>query len=240
MEYHGHVLRNELKYLINDLEYTSLKSKLKTIMKLDKNTGDEGEYHVRSLYFDDLMNTAYDEKEGGVFHRKKYRIRIYNKDEGFISLEKKEKFGKYVSKTSRSISKDLYYNILKKTHNFNEFKDDSFLLEFYLETKMKGLEPVVIVDYIREPYVYKYGNVRITFDKNLQTLINTNDIFERLPLYASPFLDGAIILEIKYDEYLPELIRRELKMSHHQLLAVSKYTICRDFKNSIYWKERIL
>lgn len=240
IEYQNRELRNELKYSINDLEYNYLKSRLKTIIDHDKNVNEKGEYHVRSLYFDDITNSSYNEKEYGVFQRKKYRIRIYNKNDDIIRLELKEKFGKYISKSSRKIDKDLYYGIIQNKINISNFKDDDFLLKFYLEIKMNNLRPAVIVDYVREPYIYKNGNVRITFDKKLQGVINTNDIFHTSPMVVSPKLDGNMILEVKYDDYLPEFIRRELRMSRHQIMAISKYTICRDLKNSIRWEEKII
>lgn len=240
MEYNGRTLRNELKYSINELEYNYLKTRLKTIINLDGNVNKEGDYHIRSLYFDDIGNTSYNEKDWGVFQRKKYRIRIYNKNDDVIKLELKEKFGKYISKSSRKIDKDLYYGIMENKINVNSFKDDDFLLRFYLEIKMNNLKPAVIVDYIREPYIYKNGNVRITFDKNLQAVINTNDIFDINPIVVSPKIDGNMIFEVKYDDYLPEFIRKELRMERHQIMAISKYTICRDLKNSLSWGERVI
>lgn len=240
MEYRGRKLRNELKYSINDLEYTYLKARFKGIINLDKNTNELGEYHIRSLYFDDIENNSYNQKEGGVFEREKYRIRIYNKDDSIIRFEKKEKFGKFIAKSSIDITKDMYYSIIQNRTNIDLFKNDDLLLEFYLKMRANYMRPAVIVDYIREPYIYKYGNVRITFDKNLQAVINSYDIFDFDSTKVSPKLDGTMILEVKYDDYLPEFIRNELRMHRHQLMAISKYTICRDLKNSLNWSERAI
>lgn len=240
MEYRGKTIRNELKYAINDLEHNYLKNRLRKIMEFDENVNEEGEYHIRSLYFDDFSNSSYYQKEAGVFERAKTRIRIYNKSEDVIRLEKKEKFGEYISKTSRLIDKNLYYSILNDQVNINDFNKDEFLLEFYTQYKMNLLKPAVIVDYTREPFIYSIGNVRITFDKNLQAIINTNDIFSKSDIGVSPKIEGTMILEVKYDDYLPEFIRNQLNLSRHQLMALSKYTICRDLKNSLNWSEKVL
>ncbi|WFA10148.1 polyphosphate polymerase domain-containing protein [Tissierella sp. Yu-01] len=240
MDYQGKEMRHEIKYSINDLEYSYLKARLKAIMAPDKNSNEDGEYHIRSLYFDDINNTSYHQKESGEFQRAKYRIRIYNYSDNIISLEKKEKFNQFISKTSRKIGKDLYYKILHNQLNIQEYKDDEFLLEFFIKMRIHKLSPVVIVDYIREPYVYKNGNVRITFDKNLKTAINTFDIFDKSALTVSPNIYGPIVLEVKYDDYLPEFIRKELRMYRHQQLAISKYTICRELRNNLNWSECVI
>lgn len=146
--YQGRQLRNELKYAINNLEYSYIKSRLKTIMTPDENADENGEYHIRSLYFDDLTNSSYHEKEAGVLYRKKFRIRTYNKSDSIIRMELKEKFGKYISKTSSRISKDLYYEIFENELDISSFNSDMLLLKFYTEMKMNVLRPVVIVDYI--------------------------------------------------------------------------------------------
>lgn len=238
MDYKGKILRHELKYSINNLEYAYLKSRLKALLKTDLNVNELGDYHIRSLYFDDLTNSSYNEKEDGVFKRKKYRIRIYNKTDNIIKLELKEKFGKYISKESRTISRKQYEEIINNKLNIYDYKDDLFLLEFYLQVKTSILRPKVIVDYLREPYICKQGNVRITFDKELMTATNTIDIFHSSPVLISPIMDGDMILEVKYDDFIPEYIRNLLSLARNQHLAISKYTICRDTKNAMNWGEK--
>lgn len=65
MDYQGKTLRHEYKYFINYNEYTYLKARLEGLMAYDKNSGKEG-YHIRSLYFDDLYNSALEDKLSGV------------------------------------------------------------------------------------------------------------------------------------------------------------------------------
>ena len=240
MEYNGKTLRHELKYAINNLEYSYLKSRLKTIMDSDLNVNEAGEYHIRSLYFDDIVDSSYNQKENGVFQRKKYRIRIYNRSDSIIKLELKEKFGSFISKASRTISRKLYEEIINNTVCIENFKDDQFLLEFYVQMRTNTLRPKVIVDYIREPYISQFENVRITFDKELKVVTNTNDIFHDSPVLISPIITGDMILEVKYDNRLPEHIRSALQVARNQQLAISKYTICRSMKNALNWEEKII
>lgn len=238
MEHQGRELRHELKFAINDIEHRYLRSRLKTLINQDLNVDSSGDYHIRSLYFDNYADSSYIDKEAGVFQRGKYRIRIYNKEDTVIKLEYKEKFDSYIAKTSRTISRSLYEQILHRQIRFSQVKEDPFMLKFYLETKMNLLAPKVIVDYIREPYVYPAGNVRITFDKKLKAGIRELDIFAREPLMMTPQFSGTMILEVKYDDYIPEFIRRGLNLARHQQLAVSKYTICRDLRSAFDWRER--
>ncbi len=236
MEYQGKTLRHELKYAINHLEYSYLRSRLKTVMQTDRNASSNGDYHIRSLYFDDLANSAFEDKEAGVKVRGKYRLRIYNHSDQIIKLEFKEKFNNLISKSSRTVSRTFVEKILQQKLHFCDVQADPFLQDFYLAVRMNGLRPKLIVDYIREPYISRMGNVRITFDKQLQAGISQNDLFGKLAC-ASPILTGSMILEVKYDDFLPEHIRSNLQLARHQLMAVSKYTLCREFKNSLNWKE---
>ena len=51
-------LRHELKYLITPAEMSVLRGVLKPVMQLDPNGDRNNEYHIRSLYFDDIDNSA--------------------------------------------------------------------------------------------------------------------------------------------------------------------------------------
>ena len=83
--------RNEWKYLIDTAQKELICRRLEPVMELDKHARNGG-YMLRSLYFDDYYNSAYEEKEAGVLQRKKYRIRIYNCSDRSIKLERKKKF----------------------------------------------------------------------------------------------------------------------------------------------------
>ena len=87
--------RHELKYLINEGDAELIKQRLQVVLKPDTHTLD-GQYLIRSLYFDDYWDRSYADKLSGVSSRKKYRIRLYNLDSDFIRLECKLKNGAYI------------------------------------------------------------------------------------------------------------------------------------------------
>lgn len=87
---HTEAYRHELKYLISYADKAELAVRLAPVLHLDPHATNGG-YFIRSLYFDDYWNTAYEEKDAGVLLRKKYRIRIYNCSDRSIKLERKKK-----------------------------------------------------------------------------------------------------------------------------------------------------
>ena len=69
--------------------------------------------------------------------------------------------------------------------------------------------------------------MRITFDKNIGASEYVDRFFER-DVYARPVLEpGAHILEVKYDELLPEYISQILDIGSLKRTAFSKYTMAR-------------
>lgn len=225
MNYNGTTLRHEFKYIIDRRTYHLIKENLKGIISPDVHSIGGG-YHIRSLYFDDRYGSALDEKESGIMYRRKYRIRVYEKSDAVIKLERKEKYGDYIAKPTASLSRDEFYRICQG--------DCSFLLtrgkleqDFYCEVKTKGLAPAVIVDYYREAFVSETGNVRITFDSELQAGVNTADIFSDNVHLADCFEPGSLLLEVKYDDYIPKHISQALQVGSLTKTANSKYVLCR-------------
>lgn len=227
MKYGEKLLRHELKYFINMHEYKYLKERLLVGLKKDQHGIVNDGYHIRSLYFDDMYNSALNEKELGVFKRKKYRIRIYNITDGLIKLEKKSKYGQYIHKEAVKITKEEFYKILKEENEFLIESNKKILKDFYIEMKTKLLKPVVIVDYEREAYILEAGNVRITFDKNLSVGINSFDIFDKHITTKTIFDRPIMIMEVKYDSFLPNHVRNLLQIDRHNISAASKYVMCR-------------
>ncbi|WP_138494245.1 polyphosphate polymerase domain-containing protein [Paenibacillus pinistramenti] len=229
--------RNELKFLINQHQYFVIKQRLKHLMAHDPNVGPTGEYHIRSLYFDDIDNTALHEKLGGLRDRAKYRIRIYNVQDKVIHFEKKIKYRDLISKVNASLTREMYNQILAGNYEVLNVPDKPLLMEIYHETKVNLLRPKVIVDYVREPYVFRYGNVRITFDKQLRTGLNNLDIFDPELATVSALDDDLIILEVKYDEYIPEFIKAGLQLDGLNRQSASKYVICRKYSKTNTWED---
>jgi len=227
MEYKGSKLRHELKYYINYNEYNYLKTRLATLLKHDKNSADGG-YHIRSLYFDDIYHSSLNEKLSGIEFRQKYRIRIYNKEDRLIKLECKSKFGEYISKTSVPINRDNFYSLINGGDiNFLAQSPHKMCKDMFIAIKTRFLSPAVIVDYEREVFVLDEGNVRITFDKDLSAAIDTVDVFCKDMHTVGAMEPGLMILEIKYDEYLPNHVKKLLQISSYERCAISKYVICR-------------
>jgi len=216
-------LRHEIKFHINRGQYELLKSRIKAVLKKDENTLEEEHYHIRSLYFDGIYNQAMRQKISGIEKRKKYRIRIYNLDDSVIKLECKEKTGDQISKRTITLDKEFCEDIIRNDYFF----DGKMPLDFYFDFKTNLLKPVVIVDYEREAYVYKYGNVRITFDKNLETSLDTLDLFEKKTFNTKVLEDDVIIMEVKYDNYIPNFIKHLTNLAGVNQSAISKYTLCR-------------
>lgn len=182
-------------------------------------------YRVRSLYFDDCFNSALFEKIAGVTNREKFRIRIYNEQDNFIKLERKEKAGELVNKESYPISRQEYNDII--TGNIDYFKNSSvnLLKYFYIQVTSRHLKPVAIIDYMRE--AFQKNNIRITFDKDLKTGFGREDLFGAgLPLINALF-EPLIILEVKYHNILPVYLEKLIQDVCHNRLSVSKYVICR-------------
>jgi hypothetical protein len=220
--------RHELKYLINLPDWALLSTRLAGVFHRDENVDSHGEYWIRSLYFDDYWNTAYEEKDEGVLLRHKYRIRIYNCQDSIIKLERKNKYGQYINKVSAPLSKGETESILAGDYAFLEKSAHNLLQEFYYELTSRLMRPRVIVDYDREPYVLDAGDVRITFNKPVRAGFGRFDLFDaKLPtLEVLPA--NQMIMEVKFTEFLPGLVRSLMPPRSNILTAASKYVLCCD------------
>ena len=225
------VYRHELKYYITEADYILLSTQLNRLLKHDENAGPDGDYYIRSLYFDDFKNSALVEKLAGVEKRKKYRIRIYGLKDDMIRLERKNKDKDYISKDSLKLSREEYEKIIAGDVTFLLEKDNQLAKDFYYEVKTKRLKPMVIVDYIREAYVHPIKNLRITFDKTVKSGRNSTDIFsDKVPL-ASVLKPGTVVLEVKFQHGLPDYLIAVLNTAKaSQRSAISKYALCRKFE----------
>lgn len=218
--------RHECKHEINFSDMTALTQRLNAVMKRDENgTGAEGKYFVRSLYFDDLSDKALREKTDGISVREKFRIRFYNNDSSFIRLEKKSKRSGLCRKESEMLTKQEAQLLAQGEYGWLINSGRPLLYELY--SKMRsGLMPKTIVDYTREAFVYPFGNVRITLDTCIRTGLFCTELFdENCP--TVPIRGAPIILEIKWDEFLPWLIRDLVQLEGRRTSSFSKYAACR-------------
>ena len=225
-------LRHELKFFINDGQYFLLSNALRHTLQKDPNGDENNEYLIRSLYFDTVFDNALMDKIDGVQNRDKYRIRTYNFSDKIIKLECKTKVGTLISKRSRTIPRDLCDQIIAGDTTGLASTRSGLLNDVYREMTIHLLHPVVLVDYVREAWLHPAEEVRITFDKQLRSGMNSIDLFNPYVPTVPPFDHGEIILEVKYNRVLPPYIRDILCTYCPNALesAISKYTWCRRFE----------
>lgn len=229
--------RHELKFLMTQAQYQGLMPAIGALLERDNHVRDTGEYMIRSLYFDDIYQSAYQEKLSGVYARKKYRIRIYNCQSQVIHLECKYKQGPYISKESLPLTLEEFQRICQGDCHFLLKKDSPMGREFCVDTLAKGLKPKVIVDYEREPYVMKAGTVRVTFDKAVRAVSPEADLFDAgAPAYLA-IPPGCLIMEIKFTGYLPEKVRRLFHVRNLPQVSASKYCLCVDRMQGWFHRE---
>jgi len=207
------------------MDMLNLKQRLSAIMQQDPHTID-GKYEIRSLYFDDAQNSALKEKINGVNIREKFRIRYYNGDTSLIKLEKKSKINGLCQKESVRLTAEQTNRILSGDTAWMMESDQPLLREFCLKIRQKGIRPKTIVDYTREPFIFAPGNVRVTLDYHIRTGLSGTD-FLNPDCVTIPVAENPIILEIKWDGYLPEIIRCAVQLEHGRIGAYSKYASCR-------------
>ena len=217
--------RHEWKIEINTADLLALRSRLRVLMEPDAHaTG--GRYQIRSLYFDSPTDRALREKMDGVNRREKFRIRYYNGDIGFLSLEKKSKLNGLCQKQTVQITAKEAQAIAGGSIPQIQQNSPPLLQELIYKMKTEGLMPKVVVDYIREPFVYRPGNVRVTFDYGIRTGLRCTD-FLNPGLVTIPAGEAPVLLEVKWDAFLPDVIRDAIQMTGRRASAFSKYAQCR-------------
>ncbi len=221
--------RHELKYQISDAQLRLLQNRINHLIPADSHAGANGGYTIRSLYFDDYDNRCLRENEDGTDPREKFRIRIYNHSTARITLECKRKERGKTHKTSCPLTEDQA-RVLMAGKVLPDIGDQPPLMrKLTLQMMTRRMKPVVIVEYERIPYVYKNGNVRITLDTNIRSSSAVDQFLEE-QIPARPVLPlGQQLLEVKYDEYLPDFIYRSLQLHSLRQTAFSKYYICRKY-----------
>jgi len=217
--------RHEWKHELNSNDMRILRMRLSAVMKKDEHSID-GKYFIRSLYFDDLRDTALRDKIDGVNCREKFRIRYYNNDTSFISLEKKSKINGLCSKESSNLSKEQAQSIVNGNIEWMKDSHDELIVELYSKMKSKGIKPKTIVDYTREAFIYKPGNVRVTLDYNIRTGLHCTD-FLNPKAVTIPAGQAPVILEVKWDDFLPTIIKDIVLIPGRRSSAFSKYAQCR-------------
>lgn len=216
-------MRHELKYILTPIQYTLLQGRLKWFLEPDENGLESGEYFIRSIYFDSPDRRALREKQNGVNGREKYRIRFYNGNAECCRLECKEKIGTCIRKVSEPLTREEAWALLSGGSVEWERADD-LRGRMRLLMESEGFRPVVTVDYVREAYVLPLSDLRITFDKEIAW--GPVEDCLRHERYLSNIYGDHIVLEVKYNEFLPEHISRILSSVAPVQTAASKYVAC--------------
>ena len=217
--------RHEWKHQINALDMQMIRMRMRHVMQTDVHATD-GHYLIRSLYFDNLYDMALREKIDGVNRREKFRMRYYNRDPSLIHLEKKSKINGLCAKESVTISADEAEAIIRGDIAWMANRKDPLFPELYSKMRGQGIQPKTIVDYTREPFVYAPGNVRVTLDYDIRSGMQNTDFLDPYSVTV-PAAPGITILEVKWDAFLPEIIRDAVQLPNRAAGAFSKYAACR-------------
>lgn len=217
--------RHELKHRVTEFDLIGIRRRLELIATRDKNARSDGFYTIKSLYFDNCYDKALMEKNAGYGKREKFRIRYYNDNTDFIRLEKKSKIGEMCLKNSCRITKECVEKILNGEIGWMKTSGEELICELWAKMQYQLLRPKNIVIYEREAYVYAPGNVRVTIDSDIRGGNDVSRFFceedDTLKLFAQS------ILEVKWDEFLPQIINDAVQLSNVRTDNFSKYAATR-------------
>lgn len=228
--------RQEIKFFLTPVQAVMLESRIQAVMSSDIHSSSDGCYNIRSIYFDAYSDKAYSEKQSGLAYREKFRIRFYNMSPSVIYLEKKEKRRNLIHKEALSITQNIVNQIMNGNYEDLLSIDHPLAGSVYALSRAELLKPVIIIDYTRRAYTYPAGNVRVTFDSALQSGRVTPNVW--LPGILSDVLENNVILEVKFNQYLPVHIQQLICSISAPKMALSKYVIGRDnlkYKQGIFY-----
>ncbi len=220
------VTRQEIKYLINDLEASLLKRTLKDSLLEDPYNKEDG-YTIRSLYFDNYNNTDFYEKMAGVENRKKIRLRIYSPEDTKAKLEIKRKYGNNQIKSSVTISKEDALELIKCNYEVLEKYTSKSAIMIKNIMKTNHLVPVVLIEYKRTAFMHTLNNIRITIDSDIRASETDFRLFDDDVALVPIDPIKTTLLEVKYDGYLLGWINDILSRYHLTKTSFSKYTSSR-------------
>ena len=217
--------RHDWKHMLSYPDMLEIRMRMMAIARPDPHAVD-GKYMIRSLYFDNNSDKTLREKIDGVNRREKFRIRYYNLDPSIIHLEKKSRLNGLGTKYSAGLTADQAQSIVDGNTEWMMDSENSVIRELYLKMQYQCMRPKTIVDYTREPFIYDPGNVRVTLDYDIRTGMRCTD-FLNPDCITIPAGDAPILLEVKWDDYLPDIIRDAVQLTDTRVTAFSKYAQCR-------------
>lgn len=228
------VLRQEKKYMLNYLEYKKYSNEFEKMLTPDSHNGYDG-YIVRSLYFDNIYNKDFYQKEMGIEYRRKIRLRVYDPNSNFAMLEIKQKQGDNQFKRSLKVSREDAIELINKNYSCLLKYKEPFAAECYSYMISEGYAPVCVVQYNRKAFICKENKIRLTFDSNIiATETNFNIFDENLPMYPV-FPKVNVVLEVKYNGFLLDYVKDFIKQVDKIQISASKYCMARQVSlNYIY------
>ena len=197
---------------------------LRQVMIEDAHNGTYG-YLIRSLYFDTVYDGDYFEKLAGIETRRKIRLRIYDPNADFAMLEMKQKQGANQLKRSLRVSRRDAVSLSEGNYLPLLSYEEPFAAECYAMMKCRCYRPKTIVQYNRKAFIAKENKIRITFDNRLEATESCFDLFSP-KLNMNPVMDPYnVVLEVKYNGFLLDYIRRMINSIDRSEISVSKYVL---------------
>ena len=221
--------RHEYKYQCTLQKLLGIRNQIEAVMYQDANVGEDGTYTIRSLYFDDYNNRCFYENVNGTDPREKFRIRIYNGDASFIKLELKRKERGKTKKLSCHLSEELCRMAMNGELLPIEAVDSAVYRKFCMQQSTWLLQPKVIVEYDRVPFVYPDGNVRVTLDLQIRSSDRIESFLDKEIASRAIMPTNRHLLEVKFDEYIPDFIYQAIQTERLQQTTFSKYYMCRKY-----------
>lgn len=220
------VFREEKKFLISVDEFREKSHRLGQVMTEDPHNGING-YMIRSLYFDTIYDGDYFDKLAGVETRRKIRLRCYDPKADFAMLEMKQKQGESQLKRSLRLARDDAMRLAEGNYSPLLKYPEPFAAECYAMMQCRCYLPKTIVEYNRKAYIAKENKIRVTFDNNIVATESSFDLFSE-HLNMNPVLDKYdVVLEVKFNGFLLDYIRRMINGVNRSELSVSKYVLAR-------------
>ena len=221
--------RNEHKYICSVAQLAALRVRLAALMTPDPHSGADGQYRVRSLYFDTYDDRLMHENEDGTSPREKWRIRSYNLDRRYVALECKMHEGDRVRKDTCRIPAEMLDGILGGDWPQIDRSNPPLLNRFVLLHETQLLHPTVIVDYMRTPLLFPEGNVRVTLDCGIASCTELTHYWDPGVALRPVLPAGKELLEVKFDSFLPDPVFQAIQMRDLQRTSFSKYYLSRRY-----------
>lgn len=212
-------MRKEIRFEISYSEYQNLKQFFNIILKKDENSMMSGEYSIKTIYFDNCYRKIENDKKNDINSVYKYRIRMYNNDDKNIFLERKTNENGYIKKIKEKIPKKDVIGLLNGRFENLLTENESLKTELYLKMQLEFFRTSLLIEYIREAWVDKISNARITIDKELKSTTNCTKFFDEIKSIPKE----KYILEVKYDKYLPDYILNIIQTVKGKKVTKSKF-----------------